>query len=145
MDDLVIDLMIGSRRLVRSGTVIASSICAGLLSATTHLFSICFANLRAQSGFHRSMQVSASQTYAIERRLAMTHIQIENSIDTNKDDAAPLRKLHTFGPVRSRPLQLRSTSVASFETELMLLGELAEVWGPCFLALVRVVFYCMAK
>lgn len=121
-------------------TIIAGSICTGLLSATAHLLSICLANLREESELPRSIGVNTSQTYAIKGCLAITHIQIKHSVDTNEDNAAPLSKLHTFRPVWSRPLQLRATSIASLEAELMLLGELGEVWWPCFLALVWVVF-----
>ena len=139
MGNLMIDVM-SSGWLAGSRTIIAGGICAGLLSATTHLLSICFADLRARSGLDRPIGVSASQTYAIKGCLAITHVQIEHSIDANEDDAAPLSKLDTFRPVWSRPLQLRATSIASFEAELMLLGEFGEVWWPCFLALVGIVF-----
>lgn len=79
-------------------------------------------------------------THSAEWRVAVRKLHEENTVDGNKQDAAPLRQLHHFVPVGPSIRQLCTSPISSLELELVLLRQLAELWRPCALADVWVGF-----
>lgn len=78
--------------------------------------------------FSHTIEYCSDPLHAIN--IDAIHLQKPYPIHRNEQNAAPLRKLNALVPSRSRPFELRASTVAPFETELVFGAELGEVGRP---------------
>lgn len=77
-------------------------------------------------------------THSTKRRVAIGQLHEQNAVSCDKQNATPLRQLDHLVPIGSGVGQLRASSVAPLESELVFLRQHGEVWRPCALASVWV-------